>query len=45
MAVLIIWVIFGLLSAMVGSNRGGNGCLYFIGGVLFGPIGLIIAFF
>jgi len=45
MVAVIIWVIFGILSALVGSSRGGNGCLYFIGGVLFGPIGLIIAFF
>ena len=45
MVVVVIWLIFGLLSAMIGSNRGGNGCLYFIGGVLLGPIGLILAFF
>jgi hypothetical protein len=43
MAFLLIWVLFGVASAIVASNKGRNGCGWFIMGVLFGPFGLIIA--
>lgn len=38
---VIIWLFFGVLTSMVASGKGYNGLLAFIGGVLFGPLGLI----
>jgi hypothetical protein len=43
MAVLLIWVLFGVASAIVASNKGRNGFGWFLMGILFGPFGLIIA--
>ncbi|TYB31288.1 MAG: zinc-ribbon domain-containing protein [Candidatus Mcinerneyibacterium aminivorans] len=43
--VVFIWILFGIAAGLVGSSRGGNGCLYFLAGFLLGPIGLITAFF
>ena len=45
MEFLIIWGLFGVAAAVVASNRGASGCLWFILGLLFGPFGLILAFF
>src|SRR5665213_1862846 len=39
---LVIWLLFGIISASVASGKGQSGCLGFALGVLFGPIGLII---
>lgn len=44
MTLIVIWLLFGIVSAVVASGRGGNGCLYFGLGVLLGPFGLILAF-
>jgi len=38
------WLVFGITSAIVASNHGSSGFLWFIFGVLFGPIALILAF-
>lgn len=39
----IIWVLFGVASAIVLNNKGRSGCGGFILGFLLGPFGLIIA--
>lgn len=45
MAILVlIWIFFGILAAIVGSNRGGSGCLWFLAGFVLGPIGFLCAF-
>jgi hypothetical protein len=41
---IVIWIFCGIGSAIVASNRGGNGCLWFGLGVLFGPFGLAFSF-
>lgn len=41
---ILIWVVCGIGAALVASNRGGNGCLWFGLGVLLGPIGLACSF-
>jgi len=38
------WFLCGLVSAMIGSNKG-EGCAAFIIGVLLGPFGILIAIF
>jgi predicted amidophosphoribosyltransferase len=42
--VILIWIVCGLGAAVVASNRGADGCLWFVLGVLFGPFGLLFAF-
>lgn len=44
MEFLLIWFLFGICAAIVASNRGANGCLWFGIGVLLGPIGFALAF-
>ena len=39
-----IWLPFGVVSAVVAKNRGRSGCGWFFLGILFGPLGLILAF-
>lgn len=43
MEIVIIWLLFGIISAVVGSNKGRSGCGWFLLGVLLGPFGLILA--
>ncbi len=44
MIVLIfIWVLFGIVTAIVFQNKGLGGCAGFLLGFLLGPFGLIIA--
>lgn len=43
MEILIIWLLFGIVSAVVASNKGRNGCGWFALGVLLGPFGFILA--
>jgi DNA-directed RNA polymerase subunit RPC12/RpoP len=38
-----IWVICGLIAGYIYTNRGRSGLVGFLGGVIFGPIGLILA--
>lgn len=42
--VILIWIVCGIAAAVIASNRGADGCLWFGLGILFGPIGLAIAF-
>ena len=44
MEIVIIWLLFGFVSAMVASSRGASGCGYFFIGSMLGPFGLILAF-
>jgi hypothetical protein len=39
---LFIWVLFGIGSAVVATNKGRRGWLWFWLGVLFGPFGLVL---
>lgn len=41
---ILIWIVFGIAAAMVASNRGASGSLWFALGVLLGPIGFALAF-
>lgn len=45
MTYLILWIGFGIISAMIANNKGNSGCAWFIAGILLGPIGLLMAFF
>ena len=40
---VIFWVVFGLVSAGIASSKGQPGCLWFVLGVMLGPIALIVA--
>ena len=41
--VLLIWLAFGVVGAMIMSGKGRTGCGGFALGVVLGPIGLIVA--
>lgn len=43
MEYLIIWFLFGIVSAVIASKKGRSGCGWFLLGVLLGPFGLILA--
>ena len=44
MEFVLIWLLFGFISAMVASGKGRSGCGFFTLGVLLGPFGLLFAF-
>lgn len=39
-----LWILCGIIAAMIGSKKG-EGCLAFILGVILGPFGILIALF
>jgi hypothetical protein len=43
MDLLVVWLLFGIVSAIIGSSKGRNGCSWFLLGVLLGPFGLILS--
>jgi hypothetical protein len=43
MEYLVIWVLFGIGSAMIASKKGRSGCGFFALGILLGPFGLLFA--
>jgi hypothetical protein len=43
MELLFIWFLFGVVTTVVATNKGLNGCGWFILGVLLGPFGLILS--
>jgi len=43
MELLIIWLLFGVVSAVVATNKGRSGCGWFVLGVLLGPFGFILS--
>lgn len=42
MEFLLIWLLFGIASALIASAKGRSGCGWFLLGVLIGPFGLIV---
>ena len=40
---IVIWLLFGIVSAVAASTKGRGGCGWFVLGVLLGPFGLILA--
>jgi hypothetical protein len=43
MEVFIIWLLFGVVTAVVATNKGRNGCGWFLLGVPLGPFGFILS--
>lgn len=43
MEIVIVWLLFGVASGIVASNKGRSGCGFFALGILFGPFGLLFA--
>lgn len=43
MEVILIWILFGVVSAVVATNKGRSGCGWFALGVLLGPFGFILS--
>ncbi len=41
--VIIAGLLFGIVSAVVASNKGRSGCGWFLLGILLGPLGLILS--
>jgi hypothetical protein len=41
---IVVWLICGIAAAVVASNRGDSGCIWFGLGILLGPIGFALAF-
>jgi hypothetical protein len=40
---VLIWVVFGIATALAAVSKGRSGCGWFALGVLLGPLGLILA--
>ncbi len=45
LALLTFWILCGLISTYIATSRGSNGCLWFVLGVLLGPVALVLALF
>lgn len=43
MEFVIIWLLFGIVAAVIASYRGRSGCGWFLLGVLIGPFSLVVA--
>ncbi len=43
MEFIVIWLLFGAISAAIANSKGRSGCSWFLVGVLLGPFGLIFA--
>jgi len=43
MELAVIWLLFGIVTAIVAAGKGRNGCGWFLLGCLLGPFGLIMA--
>jgi hypothetical protein len=41
--VIFFWALCGLFASSIAADKGHNGCMWFIGGILFGPIALLAA--
>jgi len=42
MILFYIWIICGIISAIIASNKGRSGVGWFFGGLILGPLGLLI---
>ena len=38
-----IWIAFGIICAIIASGKGRSGCVWFLLGMLLGPIGFVLA--
>ncbi|WCB45054.1 hypothetical protein [Nitratidesulfovibrio vulgaris] len=45
MGLALFWILCGFAASVVASSKGRSGCLWFIGGTLLGPIGLLMVGF
>lgn len=45
MGLFVIWILFGVGAAIIASNKGANGGVWFVLGLLFGPFALLFALF
>lgn len=43
MELVFIWFLFGVVTAVVATNKGLNGCGWFLLGILLGPFGFILS--
>src|SRR5574340_1276946 len=43
MELIFVWLVCGIITAAIGSNKGRSGCGWFIVGILLGPLGIILA--
>lgn len=43
MGILLIWLLFGVVAAVVATTKGRSGCGWFLLGVLLGPFGFILS--
>lgn len=43
MEIVLIWILFGIVTAVVAANKGRSGCGWFALGALLGPFGLILS--
>lgn len=43
MEVVMIWLLFGVITAVVASNKGRSGCGWLIVGILLGPFGFVLS--
>lgn len=39
---IFIWIVCGIICAVIASNKGDSGCSGFIVGVLLGPLGIVL---
>ncbi|MDX9742807.1 MAG: SHOCT domain-containing protein [Arcobacteraceae bacterium] len=44
MEIVILWILFGIFSSIIASNKNRNALGWFFVGLLFGPFGLLVAF-
>lgn len=42
MELLFLWLLCGVIAAVIASGKGRSGCAWFIGGAILGPIGVIL---
>lgn len=45
MLLVLVWLFFGFLAGVVGTNRSGGWAMWFFLGLVFGPFALLAAFF
>ena len=44
MVLIYGWLLCGIAAAFIAAKKGGGGCLWFVLGILLGPIALVMAF-
>ncbi len=42
MEVIIVWILFGIVTAVAAAHKGRNPAVWFVTGLLLGPFGLIL---